>query len=1144
MNYVVLLSIVMCVLYANGPRAFADSTSHENPRARLQWLHDRRASGGPHAADIRARAFEREEARSKRLWAERPLAEQPRWTSLGPATTAGRVRSIAIHPLHDDTLYIGAAGGGVWRSRDGGASWTPLMDNAPGIAMGAVAIDPFTPTTLYAGTGEQVQIASAFLGCGLLRSTDDGASWQTIGLTDVGAFSRVVVHPARQGRIMAACMNIQGGVYRSDDGGSTWQQMLQGQVYDMSMNPADPDEYFIALPDSGIYHTTDAGRTWTRRMAGIDCIVGRSSVQQSASQPDVLYALVECDRLGTIFKSVDRGLTWERLYTGTPAFFAGTNTLDDSQGLYNNCLAIHPTNPDTCLVGGIDIYRSTDGRTFVNVTNGYSRDPAAVVHVDQHCFAFSTTTPGRIYEGNDGGMVRSDDGGATWSAINNGLAITQFYGFDQDPLIRDRLAGGTQDNGTLASLRSATNWDSLYGADGTIAMLDPQRPYLLYGSLPFARPFRINTEERSFRFIVNGLGTDRAVFGAPMAMAPDEPATLYLGRQRIYRSTDSGDRWRASSPAFRGAATSIDVSRGPGLTVWAGSDRGELMVSRDSGTSWRFIDASLVPARWIGDIAINPNNHGIALVGLAGYGSQQLWRTTDTGRTFVSASSGFPDVPVNSLAWHPSVDGLVMAATDVGVYRSDDGGTTWYPYGQGLPRSPAVDVHMNPILDVVRVATHGRGVWECPLGATEPSPPVVVSPAGGERLSPQQTLTVIWLGFNGPVDVAVSTSGTEPYQTLVSNYTGSSYRWTIPTVEAPNVVLRIRATETPGVEAFSAPFSIGKARPGTVLAKRATWWRPNGVAVGKGGTLWTTSLVQGTIVVLDGATMDIIKTVPLQSLEQDSLFYDCSLDTTTGQLAILHHVRSDGSASEIIIADTLGTVLQRLPLNGVVFPQGIEHRDGGYVLNERDGERRLLEVDATATIVRQVANPLTSAFGPRALSRFSDGTLAQAGTPFLSNAIRLVVGLVDRLRSDMTARADRLTVGTKDGVYNIRGVAVDEPRQSLVVSDVNGLILRISGFDGSITSVFEDATLSAASIVPKPARDIIRVDVPCTDCAGGTIDVFNYRGEQVASFALPAAVDGVCSATCDVSTMPSGMYHLRVRVGTIPVAAAPFPIIR
>jgi photosystem II stability/assembly factor-like uncharacterized protein len=1072
------------------------------------------------------------------------MAVVPRWTSLGPSTTAGRIRSIAVHPVNDDTVYVGAAGGGVWRSRDAGTTWVPIMDFAPGIAMGAVALDPFSPSTIYAGTGEQVQLGTGYLGSGLLRSSDDGATWHTIGLTDVGSFSRVIVHPGRRGFIMAACMNSMGGVYRSMDSGATWSHVLQGQVFDMSVNPGDPDEYFVALPDSGIYHTTDAGQTWTRRMEGINGIVGRSSVQQSASNPSILYALVELDRLGTIFKSTDRGRTWQRLFTGTAAFFSGTNSLDDSQGFYNNCLAIHPTNPDTCFVGGIDIFRCTDGATFVNLTNGYSRNPVAPVHVDQHCFAFSPTTPGRIYEGNDGGMVRSDDGGTSWTVINDGLAITQFYGFDNDPVIRDRLAGGTQDNGTLGSFKSITNWDSLFGGDGMVTLINPLRPYLVYGNLQFGRPFRLNTDDQTFRFLVNGLGADRALFVAPMAMAPDVPSTLYHGRQRIYRSTDSGDRWNAVSPAFRGAASSIDVSKGPGLIVWAGSDRGELIVSVDSGISWRSIAPNAVPSRWIGDVAIHPVNHGTALIGLAGYGSTQMWRTMDTGRTIVPASTGFPDVPVNSITWHPTIDGLVVAATDIGVYRSDDGGTTWYPYGDGLPRSPAVDVRINPILDVVRVATHGRGIWECPLDATPPLPPVVVSPAGGERLAPQQWLTVVWLGFPDTVTIDVSYTGGEPFEPIVSNHRGGSFRWNIPNREASNVVLRIRGTNQSNQQALSHPFSIGRARPGSPLLRRATWWRPNGLALGRGGVLWTTSVQQGILVALDATTLDILRSVPIRTMEADSLFYDCSLDTTTGELAILHHLQPNGQTAEIVIADTTGTLLRRLPLSGLAFPHGIEHRGTGYIVNERDGTRRLVELDATGTIINEQANPLAVPFGPRALSRFSDGTFAQAATPFLNNDSRLVEGLVDRIALSPTGRINRLAVGTKDGVYNIRGVAVDEQQNTLYVSDVNGLVLRIAAFDNASTSVAEQTSLPTASIVPRPAHGIIRVDVPCDGCGNGQLEIIDACGTTVATVALPSATDGIATVLCDVSHLGAGMYFARARVAGATVAGAPFPIIR
>lgn len=243
----VLLAIVLLGTYSTVLAQLKPEDESGSVKRRFENFKNRRTPPGIQLPeDIRAKAIESARVLQSKKYLESTQANQPQWQSIGPHSTGGRIKSIIVHPTEQGTLYIGAAAGGVWKTTDFGKTWLAIMDDANGIAMGSLCFDPVDPNIIYAGTGEQVQNANTYLGSGLMRTTDAGATWNVVGLTDVGSFSRIYAHPKNRDLLMASCMNTNGGVYKSLDRGKTWQRMLQGQVYDMTINPFDENEWFVA----------------------------------------------------------------------------------------------------------------------------------------------------------------------------------------------------------------------------------------------------------------------------------------------------------------------------------------------------------------------------------------------------------------------------------------------------------------------------------------------------------------------------------------------------------------------------------------------------------------------------------------------------------------------------------------------------------------------------------------------------------------------------------------------------------------------------------------------------------------------------------------------------------------------------------
>lgn len=1137
-----LLLLIVCVCGALGMRA------GEDPAARFRWFRNVRVPEGvvvDEAVRARAIATERRMQRSK---VDAGVQEvQPVWTFSGPASVAGRIKTILTHPSDPDALWVGAAGGGVWYSSNGGSSWVPRMDDENAIAMGSLAMDPADARVIYAGTGEQVTNANIFLGAGLLRSADAGISWTTVGLGDVGAFSRVVCTSST--RIVCAAMNANGGVYESTDRGTTWTRRLDAQVYDLDVCASDSNEWWAAIPDSGIMYTNDAGRTWQRRMQGVGGRIGRASIRQSTRDPRVLYMLAEVDDLASIWKTTDRGITWTKRFQGDACFFAGTCRTEDSQGFYDNVLCISHASDDVVFAGGIDLWRTDDGGvTWQNVTKGYADGNGNnAVHVDQHAIAVAAD-PRIVYLGNDGGMWRSDDGGVTFAAVNAGLHVTQFYGFDHAPDVRDRMYGGTQDQGTMGTEATGAVWDSIYAGDGMTTVISHTLPQYVYGNLPYGNIFRFDRTAPDFRFVMTGIDIgERAIWVAPLAMSPVDDASLVCGRRRVYRTWTRGDAWEPISPSFLGSVSSLTFSAADAERLWAGSDRGEVMTSSNGGETWTMIDRTRLPGRFISGIATPPDDANVAWLCYAAYGVPGVWQTTDAGNTWTDRSTGLPDVPCNAIVTHPDDAAILYVATDIGVYVTYDAGRLWMPYGVGLPRSPALELRVQPTFDLLRVATHGRGIWETSLTRTQPSDPLISTPSGGEVVTGRTTMTVAWSGVDGPASIDYSVNDGATWEPVARDVAGRAVRWRVPNWPTSQARIRVTSQTTPTQQVVSRTFTIARVTRGSVLQTRACAWRCYGLAHDGRNGLWTTDLNAPRLLKLDATTLELERIVPLDAAAGDSLFMDLTIDRSNGTIYLHRLDNVEGSGATIVVVDTTGRVLRTMPSPARRYGTGIELVGPDLVAIERDGlPPRIFTMDpATADVRTEHANPYRSAFGPRSIC-FDGGTeIVMAAPWFLGGERRLTASYlvaIDTASYEFETR--RMAVTTRAGVINIRGVERDPADSTYFISDVNGTIHRIAGFDypePPVTSVDDDVQGAVRiTVVPQPVWDHATLTVPASDVGRRLeIEVRDVLGRIVVP-ATTAWQDAGSDLPVRISmrTVPSGTYVIIVRAEAHIVATA------
>ncbi len=723
-------------------------------RRRAEWFFGPRSAGAvAPLAEMRRRALEF--TRRREALAGGGLSTAG-WTCRGPASSnfggwsfgkvAGRVPALAKDWVRN-ILYAGSASGGVWKSTNDGASWTPIFDTAGTQTVGALAVDPLQPDTLWVGTGENTTYwCEDYFGIGLLRSADGGATWEPRNgtgagtLEDLSVFCAVLVDPRSSSSLVVGgmtrnCVNgsyLPGGVYTTADAGVTWTKRLSGYVTSVVRDPRLPDTLWAGLYYGGLYKSPDNGATWQQQTAnGIPAATcqGRVEVAVAPSNSDAVYALFEYNaatghRHAEFWRTADGGATWAEKSNGTNAC--------DGQCGYNMTLAVHPGDPLTVYRGTIQLFKTTTGGAggpmkpaWTNLTGDWG--PAQKVHQDTHVVLVNPADGNELYVGCDGGVWKSADGGASFTNLNANLNLTQFYAVGIHPQSDDVLVGGAQDNSSLARTASDT-WDVQdVTGDGFVGLIDPVVPSVTYiTSYPWGNYPSVYRSTSGvlgpFSGPITGAGsgiapTARIEWVTPYDQDPKTSGTLFLGTYRMYKSTDRGSSWSPVGPADMtsgsGDIYTVDVCRTDGNYVYAGTSDGRIWQSVDGGANWNAVSAGL-PARVVNDIDADPANPAAAFCVVSGFGTPHLYELS--GGAWVPRGGGLPDAPANAVLALSSSE--LYVGTDVGIFSSADRGQTFVPFNTGLPQGLVVtDLQYNAATRTITAGTYGRGAWQRTLGA-------------------------------------------------------------------------------------------------------------------------------------------------------------------------------------------------------------------------------------------------------------------------------------------------------------------------------------------------------------------------------------------------------------------------------------------
>ncbi|MFC1477596.1 hypothetical protein ACFL6L_03910 [candidate division KSB1 bacterium] len=701
------------------------------------------------------------------------------WREVGPANMGGRITDIEGVESDPKIIYAGAATGGVWKTTNAGTTWEPVFDDQPNASVGDIGVSASNPDIIYVGTGEANGRNSSPWGAGIFKSTDGGITWRFAGLKETHHIGRVVVDPSNPDIVyVAAAGRLWGpsrerGVFKTEDGGKTWDHVLyiddRTGVIDLVMNPNDNKILIAAAYErqrdgfsggnpatrfgekAGIMVTEDAGKTWKRITDGLPgSDMGRIGLSASRSKPGTVYAIIETqyserqisDRMdeeqrrqaeqqneenkgnfGGIFKSTNYGKSWKRI--------SGYN----SRPFYYSQIRVDPNDDKVLWICGVSLGYSEDEGKTVNTRIGGS------AHVDYHAIWIDPNDPDHVITGCDGGINITYDRGRNWD-VGTQIALAQFYAITADMRKPYYVYGGLQDNGSWAGpsrTRSRNgimnfNWFVLGGGDGFYCQVDPTDFNTVYSESQNGGIRRLDLrtgQSRSIRPRPPAVPEDaqperyRFDWNSPILISSHNPQTVFFGGNKLFKSVNRGDDWTAISPDLTSdpelrysAIVSIDESPLTPGVIWAGTNDGNVYMTKDDGANWKLLNNNIPGAPgnyWVKRVEASNHEPGRAYLVFDGHRNDDqnpyLFVTEDFGETWRNITNNLPEGTVYVVREDYKNPDLLFAGSEFAVFVSLDRGQTWERFMNDMPTVPVHDLFIHPRDGDLIAGTHGRGAW-------------------------------------------------------------------------------------------------------------------------------------------------------------------------------------------------------------------------------------------------------------------------------------------------------------------------------------------------------------------------------------------------------------------------------------------------
>ena len=647
----------------------------------------------------------------------------------------GRINCLAQHPVDSNILYIGTFGGGIWKTIDGGLNWTSLDENLPAMSVSDIAINPLHPDTIYVATGDAVGNFFANIypdpyhqghySAGIIMSSDGGQTWSQTGFTyqqyQIENIYRLVIDPVNTNNLLAGTLD---GMYRSTDAGVSWIKKDSTKTYDIQYNPLDPSKYY-ATTNGGVKlrRSFDGGDTWiTTNAANLIGGVGLSRISISPADTGKIYIMRGTGRLhrstngGGLFITVS--------YPG--------NTFGH-QGSYDKAFAISPVDTNIMILGLVDLYKSVNqGFNFTAVDS--IDDVVTGIHVDFHSMQFANGNSNKLYATSDGGVYVSYDIGETWTSLNNGINVTQYYKMSSSNLNPEHILAGAQDNST--HFYDGLGWTVVTCCDGMDPGFDKTNEQIAYATTQNGNFMRSLDSGRSFSVPITPPGLN-GNWESPHFINPVNASTIYFGGTKVYISYNRGDNWSDFSTVLDNVTkiTSMAQSSADTNVFYAASFQ-KFFVTADYGLTWINRTAGLpADSAAITDVKVDETNSQIVYVTFSGFKEgKKIFKTIDGGLNWTNISGTLPNVPFNTIIIQKNANGDLYAGCDFGVFYYDPNVGDWSAFNTDLPGVVVSDLDLNYRSGILYVATQGRGIYKAE--PVNPVAPILNDAAIAEIIQP------------------------------------------------------------------------------------------------------------------------------------------------------------------------------------------------------------------------------------------------------------------------------------------------------------------------------------------------------------------------------------------------------------------------
>jgi len=668
------------------------------------------------------------------------------WTSLGPFTNptgnsgVGRIDFIRFDPTNNNTMYVGAPSGGLWKSTDAGATWSTNTDGLPVLGCSDLAIDPTNPNIMYLATGDYD--GGSNYSVGVLKSTDGGATWNTTGLnwgvSQARKISKLIINPQNPNSLIAAS---RVGIFKTTDAGTTWTQTIVGYFSDVAYNTQDTAIVYSTVQSNvastRFFKSVDGGITFTNITAGLPApsAVRRMEIGVCPASPSTVYVVASgSSAFNGLYLSTNAGNTFT-LQSSSPDIIG-------TQGSYNLAIAVNPFNANDVYVGGTPQYHSTDaGVTWSVINSG--------LHADVHAITFLPGDSTTLFSCNDGGIYKSTNNGASFVSLNNGLAISQMYRLGTSATNSGLNLAGFQDEGT--NRLSSGTWASVFGADGMECIIDYTNPNFMYTEMQYGGISISYDGGVTFGTIAysSASGVDaQGPWVTPYIMHPTNPYTLLVGKSQLYRTTNQGGSW-AQVGSMYAPAGFVALCYAPSNPNYIyAATQSNLYVSVDGNTFTDRTGTLPIGLGYITYLAASNTDPNKVWVTFSGYtDTVKVYASADAGLTWTNYSDSLPNLPVSCVVYQNNSNDALYIGTDVGVYYRDNTMSAWQPFFDGLPNVAIGELEIQYSASKLRAATYGRGMWESDL-ANITTGINTLGEHSGIKIYPDPVTDKLYISFN------------------------------------------------------------------------------------------------------------------------------------------------------------------------------------------------------------------------------------------------------------------------------------------------------------------------------------------------------------------------------------------------------------